>query len=125
MDQAKSNSDSHRVFTREKWFAESGMAACWTASRSSAEIKGSLRLTGTYRWCREGELNLSRFAGVRARRRNPDPALCRRRRTPMQTQPTGANWCREGEMNPHEGGTSADFEAAASATSAIPAKLVQ
>ena len=33
----------------------------------------------------------------------------------------GLSWCREGGSNPHEGGTSADFESAASASSAIPA----
>src|SRR6266436_6720796 len=32
MKQAKSNSDSPRVFTREKWFVEPGMAAYGTAS---------------------------------------------------------------------------------------------
>ncbi len=38
MEQAKSNWDSHRVFTTEKRFAESGMAACGTASCSKARF---------------------------------------------------------------------------------------
>ncbi len=49
MEQAKSNSDSHRVFTREKRFAESGMAACGTASCFKARSLSWSQTTSNYK----------------------------------------------------------------------------
>src|ERR1700682_6245957 len=48
MAQAKSNSDSPRVFTREKWLVQSGMAECGIASWSSCscDITPSMRIAG-------------------------------------------------------------------------------
>src|SRR5882762_809578 len=40
MEQAESNPDSPRVFTREKWFVQLGMAACGIACCSKCGISG-------------------------------------------------------------------------------------
>src|ERR1700731_4381149 len=42
MEQAESNSDSPRVFTRGKWFVQLGMAARGIASWSSATLPGRI-----------------------------------------------------------------------------------
>src|ERR1700678_2812583 len=62
-------------------------------------------------WWREGESNLGRFAGARARRRNPE-----------RSDGPAHLWCREGESNPHRAFAPADFKSAASANFAIPAR---
>jgi len=42
MEQAKSNSDSPRVFTREKWFVQLGMAARGIACCSKCGTSGRI-----------------------------------------------------------------------------------